>query len=128
MLSQPLIQIISENALNVAAATLLSIIAFLVTNSTRYPKVPTLKISKKPGILGSWEDARLWMSDGLNVLLLGYEQYSSKGKHYLVTRPEGKMLVVAPAFVEEVRRAPETHVQNAPANNEVCAGLIAVYS
>src|SRR4051794_23806134 len=92
-----------DNPFYVAGAAVISIIALLVTNRTRYPDVPSLKISKKPGMLGRWEDARMWISDGLNVLLVGYERYSSKGQHYLVTRPEGKMLVVAPSFVEEVR-------------------------
>jgi hypothetical protein len=103
----------------------LFVVAILITvvfgalSRQKYPDVPSLRISKKPGFLGTWEDARLWATDALSLLLLGYEQYSSKGQHYLVSRPEGKLLVVAPEFVEEVRRAPESHVQNAPANNEV---------
>ncbi|KIX08844.1 uncharacterized protein Z518_03501 [Rhinocladiella mackenziei CBS 650.93] len=85
----------------------------------KYPDVPTLRLSSKPWIWGAREDAKLWVTDALSVLLTGYERYSSKGQNYLVTRPEGKLMVVAPRFIEEVRRAPETHVQNLPANNEL---------
>lgn len=85
----------------------------------RYPDVPVLRISKKPWILGQREDERLWVTNAITILLKGYEQYSSRNINYLVRRPEGKLLIVAPKFVEEVRRAPETHVQNHPANNDV---------
>jgi hypothetical protein len=103
--------------LGLAIATIF--VAIVFNTRQRYPDVPLFRLSKKPGILGEWEDARLWQTDALTILLNGYEKFSSRGKHYMVSRPEGKLLIVAPAFVEEVRRAPESLVQNAPANNEV---------
>ncbi|KIX06643.1 uncharacterized protein Z518_04619 [Rhinocladiella mackenziei CBS 650.93] len=106
-------------AVLVASVLLVSATISYLCTRQKYPNVPTLRISPKPGIFGAWEDRKLWVNDALNVLLLGYEKYSSKQQHYLVERPEGKLLIVAPNFIEEVRRAPETHVQNTPANNDL---------
>ena len=39
--------------------------------------------------------------------------------NYLLNTPQGKEYVMAPNFVEEIRRASDTHVSNLAANNEV---------
>ncbi|KAJ0418875.1 cytochrome P450 [Aspergillus carlsbadensis] len=86
---------------------------------TRLPNVPTLKISSRPGGLGAADDAATYMSNMMRVLQAGYNKYSRHGQNYLLRTPSGLELVVAPKFLEEIRRAPESHVSNLAANNEI---------
>lgn len=107
---------------------LLGTVFYQYLTRRREPKVPTLKISTKPWIWGAREDREAWVADALSVLQKGYETYSRHGKHYLVQRPEGKALIVAPQFVEEIRRAPDEYLDQHRANNEVSSAITTAIS
>ncbi|KIX08863.1 uncharacterized protein Z518_03520 [Rhinocladiella mackenziei CBS 650.93] len=85
----------------------------------RYPKAPTLRVSKKPWIFGELEDAKLYVTNSIDLLQIGWEQYSKHGTNYLLNTPKGKIYIVAPRYMDEVRRAPETHVDNTIANSQL---------
>jgi hypothetical protein len=82
-------------------------IRHLVISRTRYPNVPVLKVSQKPGIFGRFEDIQSFVLDNMKLCNVGWERYSKHGKNYLMNTPTGKYLVVAPRFTDEVIRAPD---------------------
>ena len=45
----------------------------------RYPIAPTLKLSVRPGSLGTLDDTLLFVADSPRLFKLGYEKYSKKG-------------------------------------------------
>lgn len=104
-----------------ATLLLMVSITFWSFNRKKLPKnIPILRISTKPGSLGSLEDKALYLWDITTAVNLGYQKYSRHGKHYLLNTPTGMELVIAPEFLEELRNAPESHVSNLAANNDAC--------
>jgi hypothetical protein len=55
----------------------------------------------------------------MKIYQAGYDRYSKHGKHYLYHIPQEMEMIVAPAFYEEIYRAPDTHLSSALANSEV---------
>ncbi|KIX09043.1 uncharacterized protein Z518_00121 [Rhinocladiella mackenziei CBS 650.93] len=101
----------------------LSILALALTfwymYTPRYPDVPTLRVSKKPWIIGTIEDKIMFITNSKELLQIGWERYSSKGINYLINLPLRKHLIMAPQFSEEIRTAPAEFVDNTIANSEI---------
>lgn len=104
---------------SILAIVFSSIFAYLCFQGEKYPDAPTLRVSTKPGTMGALEDKMMYMTDIMKLLDVGWERYSKKGINYLLPAPSRKFYIVAHKYLEEVRRAPETHVSNLASNNEV---------
>ncbi|KAJ3548541.1 hypothetical protein NM208_g955 [Fusarium decemcellulare] len=97
-----------------------SVIAlYLFFNRQRYPDAPVLRVSTKPGPLGALDDTATSVTDMMKLLEVGWQRYSKKGINYLLNVPKEKLYIVAPKYFEEIRRAPDSHVSNLAANNEL---------
>ncbi|OAL27831.1 hypothetical protein AYO20_09684 [Fonsecaea nubica] len=87
----------------------------------RFPNVPWLRLSSKPGKKGEKEDAMKFVENGHKVIMEGADtvQYTRQGLNWMMRTPEGGQFVVHPKFVEELRSAKETDLHNLPANNDL---------
>lgn len=97
----------------------LAMALYLFFNRQRYPDAPVLRVSTKSGPLGTLEDTATSVTDMMKLLDVGWQRYSKHGVNYLLNVPKEKLYIVAPKYFEEVRRAPDSHVSNLAANNEV---------
>ncbi|ETS83215.1 hypothetical protein PFICI_05091 [Pestalotiopsis fici W106-1] len=91
----------------------------LLPKSVRLPDVEFLRISNKPGgKAGDADDIQAFLSDSLSAIMKGYNEYSKKGKHFLLRTPKQVYLIAATNFLDEIRKAPETHLSQ-PAAAEI---------
>lgn len=91
----------------------------LLFMSKRFPNAPWLRVSKKPGILGTWEDRAAFDKNSIDFLRIGWERYSKHGINYMLDTAEGPRYIVAQKYFDEVVRAPDSHVSALAAANEV---------
>ena len=113
---------IGSSSLDLIALVGLSCLAaaiYLFFNRQRYPDAPILRVSTKPGPLGALEDTAASVTDMMKLLEVGWQRYSKHGVNYLLNVPKEKLYIVAPKYFEEIRRAPDSHVSNLAANNDV---------
>ncbi|KAE8385496.1 cytochrome P450 [Aspergillus alliaceus] len=83
------------------------------------PNIPILRVSSLPGKRGEQEDLEAFQRNASEVIQHGYELYSKKGKHFLLRTPKGFYFIVAPQFIEEIRKAPETLLSAMDSNNQI---------
>ncbi|KIX05632.1 uncharacterized protein Z518_03604 [Rhinocladiella mackenziei CBS 650.93] len=87
---------------------LLLLLAVITGGSNqKYPNVPTLRVKTKE------EDIQLYLKDVMELLRVGYQKYSKQGRNYLLDLPKGKYFVASHHYLDEIMRAPPSHV-NAP--------------
>ncbi|EXJ72289.1 uncharacterized protein A1O5_04793 [Cladophialophora psammophila CBS 110553] len=71
----------------------------------RLPNVDFLRISQKPGgKAGDADDVKAFLSDSLSAIMKGYNEYSKKGKHFLLRTPRQVYFIAAPRCLEEIRK------------------------
>jgi hypothetical protein len=114
---------VALDSYGVSAIGIVAVIALagwwvLKGNRTRYPDVPTLRVSSRPGSLGVLDDIAMYVNDHLQLLQIGYDRYSRHGQNYLVNTPLQKELVLAPRFLNDITKAPDSCVSNTAANHE----------
>lgn len=85
----------------------------------KYPDAPWLKVSSRPGSLGRLEDSATFLRDSMAILRVGWERYSKHGINYMLDTPEGPRYIVAPKYLDELVRAPDSHVSALAAANVV---------
>lgn len=83
------------------------------------PDVPHLRVSTRPGATGKKDDIHTYMTDITKLYDIGYERFSRHGVHYTLDAPNGKELIVAPRFLDEIHRAPDEYLDNITPNEEV---------
>ncbi|KAI9729787.1 MAG: hypothetical protein M1818_008401 [Claussenomyces sp. TS43310] len=75
----------------------------------RRPRVPSnlpiLNISTLSSNRGDTADIEAYEKNGSQVMQHGYNEYSRKGRNYLMKTREGLVFVAAPRFIEEIRTA-----------------------
>ncbi|KAF5228138.1 hypothetical protein FANTH_14585 [Fusarium anthophilum] len=99
---------------------ILSLVAWFVFRpKQRYPDAPWLRVSTKPGRLGLLEDQATFQTNPMAILSVGWERYSKHGINYMLDTMEGKRYIVAPKYLDEIVRAPDTHVSALTASNDL---------
>lgn len=117
----------------VVAAVILGILGVVTGLSfagrKRYPDAPWLRVSSKAGSRGRLEDHATFLRDSMAILRVGWERYSKHGTNYMLDTPEGPRYIVAPEYLDEVVRAPDSHVSALAAANVVSnRGVIIAYT
>lgn len=90
----------------------------LARKKQRLPNVEFLRICDKPGNAGDDDDVEAFMEDSLGAILKGYKKYSKAGRHFLLRTPKQVYLMISPTMLDEIRKAPETHLSQ-PAQAEI---------
>lgn len=98
---------------------LVGLAALWFLSQKRHPDAPWLRVSKKPGFLGQWEDRATFFDNPMAILNVGWERYSKRGINYMLDTGEGPRYVVAQKYFDELVRAPDTHVSALVASNLV---------
>jgi hypothetical protein len=82
------------------------------------PDLPVLRISRRWGLLGTFEDLQTFVDDNMRLCDVGWERYSKHGLNYVMNSPQGRYVVLAPRFTDELIRTPDT-ILNAEATQNL---------
>ncbi|KAI1609755.1 cytochrome P450 [Exophiala viscosa] len=105
----------------ILGALVLSTIAWTafqyLTRKERLPDVEFIRLSDKPGKAGDADDVQAFLNDSLGAIMKGYNEYSKKGKHFLLRTPRQVYFIAASNLLDEIRRMPDSQLSQPAAAN-----------